>query len=57
MRASKQQTKLDKATRAMLNIGSLPKDCASPKPTRKDKDKRFRLTVSKGKSKIDEVTR
>ncbi len=50
----KDQAKLDKATKAMLGLGALPSDYKYAEPTRKDKDRKFRMQARRGKSKIVE---
>ncbi|MDE0646041.1 MAG: hypothetical protein OXH84_07400 [Gammaproteobacteria bacterium] len=50
----KDQAKLDRATKAMLGLGALPDDYKDVKPTRKDKDRKFRMQVRRGKAKIVE---
>lgn len=51
------QQKLDKATRAILSMGALPKDYKQPdKPTPGEGHKRFKMNVDrKGRGKVVEV--
>ena len=49
MTTSKQQAKLDKATKAVLGLGTLRKGYKRPIVTRKDKDTKYRLDTRKGK--------
>lgn len=55
MNKDKEQAKLDRAVKAMFNLGSVPDDVDDEKPTRKDKNRRYRMKIRKGKSKIVEV--
>lgn len=54
---TRQQTKLDKAVKGMLNLGALPEDYKRPDTApKKDKDRKFRMDVDrKGRSKIVEI--
>lgn len=51
----KEQAKLDKAIKGMLNLGALPENYKRPKATLKDKDRKFKLDATPGKEKIVEV--
>ena len=52
------QAKLDKATRAMLGMGSLPDGYKTPKsPTPGERHKRFKMRVDrKGKGQLEELS-
>ncbi len=54
---NKQQSKLDKAVKAMLNLGALPEGYKRPETApKKDKDRKFRMDVDrKGRSKMVEI--
>lgn len=49
------QEKLDRATKAVLGMGPVPKDVEKVEPTLKHKDRRYRLKTRKGKTKLVEV--
>ena len=55
IKSDKKQEKLDHAVKAMLSLGAVPEAVDTPKPTLKDKDRRFRLKTRKGKTKLVEV--
>ena len=51
----RQKKQLDRATKAMLNLGAPPKE-NNPHFTQKDLERRFRMRVDrKGKGNVEEV--
>ena len=52
---SKDQAKIDQAIKTMLGLGALPNDYVDPKPSLKDKDRKYRMQIRKGKAKVIEV--
>ena len=51
----KEQAKIDRAMKAVLGMGPVPKDVEKVEPSLKDKDRRYRLQTRKGKTKLVEV--
>lgn len=51
----KEQAQLDNAMKAVLGMGSVPKDVDSAEPKDNDRNRKYRIKIHRGKGKFVEV--